>query len=261
VAIEPLSSIPIEGHPLPAPADIEGWLAACYGPGWRVPDPTFSFDVPLRTRRRFWNWFGTFDLHRLYWSSPGRLVSEEPADADALIDLFPGGGVVVDLGSGGGAASRRLAAAGLDTVAVDFALPAVQLAATLDGVRARRANLNDTSDILDLAVELLRSGRGASFYAGHTYDGLSGEGKENVLLLLQHVLGDDDIAVFDVHTELPPEFRFEDPSTWHVDLDEFARAAERHALVVETVGGGRRDTENGSRAWSRCLVRTRRGSR
>ncbi|WP_210509029.1 LicD family protein [Naasia sp. SYSU D00057] len=254
VAIEPLSSITIEGHELPAPADIEGWLAACYGPGWRVPDPTFRFDVPLRTRRRFWNWFGNYDLHRIFWSGPGRLRDELPEDPEALLSLFPQDSVVVDVGSGRAAMSRRLAEAGHPTIAVDFALPAVQAAAGVRGVRARRANLNDTSDVLDLAADLLRDGRSASYYCGHTYEGLSGDGKANLLLLLQHTLTAGAVAVLDFYTAITGDFVFEDPTTWHVEPEDLERDARARGLAVERLSSGTRETPHGSRPWVRCRI-------
>lgn len=40
----PLASINFYGTELPAPRDPEAFLELNYGPGWRVPDPSFRFD-------------------------------------------------------------------------------------------------------------------------------------------------------------------------------------------------------------------------
>ena len=45
-AVTPTSTIVLEGVELPAPADPEAMLAFVYGPGWRVPDPSFRFADP-----------------------------------------------------------------------------------------------------------------------------------------------------------------------------------------------------------------------
>jgi SAM-dependent methyltransferase len=257
VSIEPLRSIRLGGRDFPAPADVDGWLAACYGPGWRTPDPSFRFDVPLRTRRRFWTWFGNFNLHRTYWTRPGAALSGEAEVTDALLAEFPAGGLVVDLGSGDGAASRRFAEAGHQVLAVDFEFLAIAAAEAVPGVRARRVNLNDDSDVLDLAVELISSGRTVSFYAGHTYEGLSGEGKRNVLRLLRWTMSPESVAVFDCWSELPDDFLFEDPTTWHVefeDLEHDAAIARCEAILVDE---GSRLTPHGQRQWLRARMSRR----
>jgi hypothetical protein len=55
-AITPTSTIVLEGVVLPAPADPEAMLAFVYGPGWRVPDPSFKFTDPPGGVRRLDGW-------------------------------------------------------------------------------------------------------------------------------------------------------------------------------------------------------------
>ena len=43
-AILPLRELEFEGRLLPAPADPDTMLAVSYGPGWRVPDPSFKHE-------------------------------------------------------------------------------------------------------------------------------------------------------------------------------------------------------------------------
>ena len=55
-AITPTSTVVLEGVELPAPADPEAMLAFVYGPGWRVPDPSFRFTDPRGGVRRLDGW-------------------------------------------------------------------------------------------------------------------------------------------------------------------------------------------------------------
>ncbi|BDZ45914.1 LicD family protein [Naasia aerilata] len=253
VAIEPLTTVKLGGLDFPAPADVDGWLAACYGPGWRTPDPSFRFEVPLRTRRRFWNWFGNFNLHRTYWTRPGAALSGDARVTDDLLAWLPPRGLVVDLGSGDAGASRWFAEAGFDVLAVDFEFLAIA-AAEAAGVRARRTNFNDDSDVLDLAVDLIRTGKPVSFYAGHTYEGLSAEGERNILRLLRWTMSEGSVAVFDCWSEIAGAYRFEDPTTWHVDFEDIARNAHLARCSATLVEEGVRATPHGPRSWQRTRL-------
>ena len=44
--IAPLGTVELHGRTITAPADPEALLAITYGPEWRVPDPSFKFEVP-----------------------------------------------------------------------------------------------------------------------------------------------------------------------------------------------------------------------
>ena len=54
---------------LPVPADPERLLAATYGDGWRVPDPSFRYDTPRWMSRRFGGWFGGLMTDRKHWDA------------------------------------------------------------------------------------------------------------------------------------------------------------------------------------------------
>ena len=68
-AILPLTTLPYEGLELPAPADPARLLAASYGPGWQVPDPSFRHEPDDGTVARFEGWFGNMMTARRGWES------------------------------------------------------------------------------------------------------------------------------------------------------------------------------------------------
>ncbi|HEY8589773.1 MAG TPA: hypothetical protein VIL55_09510, partial [Naasia sp.] len=225
VTIEPLSELDLEGRRFPAPADPEGWLAACYGPGWRTPDPSFVFEVPERTTRRFWNWFGTFNFQRTYWTAAHAGREEHGADVESLALCFPEGGRVVDVGAGRGRVARGLAATGRSVLACDFTFPALAALRSLPGVEARWVNLNDRMSVLDLALRVRQEPEPCSFYLGHVYETLSGDAKENVLLLLSRSLRPGAVAIVDIYTELAADYSFDDPGTWHCEPEALAASS------------------------------------
>ncbi len=65
--IFPLGTCTLEGRELPAPANTDEFLAATYGPGWRVPDPAYKFETPESTHRRLNGWFRGTRVKREAW--------------------------------------------------------------------------------------------------------------------------------------------------------------------------------------------------
>lgn len=68
-ALLPVSTVTLEGRPLPAPADPEAVLEATYGPQWRVPDPAFRYDTPRWLRRRLRGLMRGERKHEPYWQA------------------------------------------------------------------------------------------------------------------------------------------------------------------------------------------------
>ena len=66
--ILPLSTVTLEGHSLPAPADPAALLALNYGPGWRTPDPSFHYDGSLPHLARARGWFGGHTAYKIPWN-------------------------------------------------------------------------------------------------------------------------------------------------------------------------------------------------
>ena len=67
-AVLPLRALEFEGRPMPAPADPDRMLAVSYGPGWRVPDPSFRHLPSREITDRFDGWFSSVMTHRRDWT-------------------------------------------------------------------------------------------------------------------------------------------------------------------------------------------------
>ena len=78
----PLGTTTLEGRTLPAPANPDEFLAATYGPSWRVPDPAFVFTTPDRTKDRLDDWFRGTRVNRADWDR--RYQGRRREDAAAL---------------------------------------------------------------------------------------------------------------------------------------------------------------------------------
>jgi SAM-dependent methyltransferase len=108
----PLSSVMLEGHSIPAPADPESVLALTYGPSWRVPDPGFSFVEDTAHARRIAGWMGRNEYARLAWQT---YHSESPASptpsqfADWVKPQLDPDTTLLDLGCGRGSDTIALA--------------------------------------------------------------------------------------------------------------------------------------------------------
>ena len=145
----PLGTCSLEGRDLPAPRDVDAWLAATYGPSWRQPDPAFTYATPGAVKRRLHTWFGGLNRGSRRWdethaaadqegvepagpSDFARWVVEREPDAELVVDLGCGRGVdAVWWGSGPYARQRVL---GLDASRV--ALEAARTRATRQGSAA-----------------------------------------------------------------------------------------------------------------------------
>ncbi|WP_101525027.1 hypothetical protein [Nocardioides houyundeii] len=68
-AIMPLRQLEFEGRLMPAPAEPDRMLTVSYGPGWKVPDPSFRHQPDRETTERFHDWFGSLMTHRRDWVS------------------------------------------------------------------------------------------------------------------------------------------------------------------------------------------------
>lgn len=161
-AVLPLGTLEFEGLPMPAPAEPEVLLAASYGPGWRVPDPSFRHTPGPEITDRFDAWFGSTMTHRRAWETWWREHGElrpGSALADRLLEDTGGRGPVVEVGAGNGSDAVHLAAAGLQVTATDYARGSWRLAAQEARrrelrVRFERVNLYDLRDTLTAAAEL-----------------------------------------------------------------------------------------------------------
>ncbi len=88
-AVTPTSTVVLEGVEMPAPADPEAMLAFVYGPGWRVPDPSFKFADPVGGVRRLDGWLRGYRDELPAWN--GFFRSADAAACPAGGPGSPGG--------------------------------------------------------------------------------------------------------------------------------------------------------------------------
>ncbi|MBD8870256.1 methyltransferase domain-containing protein [Nocardioides donggukensis] len=126
--IFPLGTTTLEGRTLPAPADTDRFLAATYGPSWRVPDPAFHFGTPRSTHRRLNGWFRGTRVHREDWDRAWSQAhrNREPdggphAFARWVRRREPEATQVVDVGCGRGSDALWFAREGVPALGLDYA--------------------------------------------------------------------------------------------------------------------------------------------
>ncbi len=187
----PFQPITLEGVEFPAPADLEGFLAYTYGPGWRVPDPAFHFDHPPEntqimshwwrgTRRRLWYWAA------FYESGEAAKVPTEPSlFARHVASRVEPGARIVELGSGTARDAIWLAEQGYDVTASDYSGAARKLgvaAAKKAGVPLRYPfyNLESTYSTLVGAAKLAHQPGPKHVYARLLLDALDPEARASL---------------------------------------------------------------------------------
>ncbi|MGY1715114.1 class I SAM-dependent methyltransferase [Geodermatophilus sp. SYSU D01106] len=241
----PPVTVLVEGRPEPAPRDPERMLVELFGPGWRVPDPAYQFDIPPETADRFYGWFADYNVEREGWEDEVVLATGEPRPARAMSGLAralhataPDGAPVLDLGCGLGSDALALAAAGRTVRAVDFSRYALETARRAAGERDLDVafdvlNLLDTRLVLRLGAELAAGHPGAWTVLGRRLlNALEDRGRDNVFRLCGMLLRRGGTAHLDVvadhaHPGIAPHR--------HLRLDDVLAEAARHRLVADEV--------------------------
>lgn len=159
-AILPLTTLPYEGLDLPAPADPARLLAASYGPGWRVPDPSFRHEPDDGTVARFEGWFGNVMTARrgweAWWNARQQVGAASPL-AEQLMADHPEPVSVLEIGAGNGTDAVRMGERGHRVNAFDYARHCFAAAARTTRerdlpVRFGPCNLYDLRDAMTLAA-------------------------------------------------------------------------------------------------------------
>jgi hypothetical protein len=166
--IFPLGTCTLEGRVLPAPANTDEFLAATYGPSWRVPDPAYKFETPRSTHRRLNGWFRGTRVKRESWDRTYSRVPAEPPAVEA--SPFAGwvceqeGGVpatLVDIGCGRGVDDLWFAREGASVLGLDYAIrgsvPVAELASADEvDLEFRAMNLCELRSVLTESARIAR---------------------------------------------------------------------------------------------------------
>jgi hypothetical protein len=133
--ILPLSTVTIEGHELPAPAEPADVLELNYGPNWGTPDPSFRYDINAPHLARVRGWFGGHTTNKLawnrFWGDPEMATRRPSPFAAWVAERIDRTATLIDLGCGDGTDTISLARLGIRAVGWDYAGQAL--------VKARRA--------------------------------------------------------------------------------------------------------------------------
>jgi SAM-dependent methyltransferase len=243
----PPSRLLIEGREQPAPREPEVMLEQLFGPGWRVPDPSFTFAVPPETADRFYGWFADYNVDREPWEDTVLLAPAEDVGTPSLISGFatwvdaqvPTEHALLELGCGRGADGLALAARGRDVRAVDYSRYAVRAARRRQqaaderpgagSVRFDVVNLLDIRTVIRLGAELAATPGSWSIFGRRLLNALEDRGRDNVFRLCSMLLRRGGSAYFDVvadhgYAGIAPHR--------HLRVDQLAAEAERHRLVL-----------------------------
>lgn len=230
-AILPLRTLTLHGFELAAPHDPEAWLAACYGPSWRTPDPSFVFETPWSTQRRFHAWFGSFYLGVNNWKARYSQGGAAHESEYIISHVLEGSDFVVDLGSGNGEDLATYRHAGLRAHGSDV----------VDSARSVRNGETPVNLIEYLAgFEFLRSSLArrrpterTTVTANHLLAGQDPRGRAALLHLFSFALRQGARVITADYEELG-RYRPDVPRTWHLDwptrIDEARKAGLRCEL-------------------------------
>jgi hypothetical protein len=288
----PTRQLEVSGVPLAAPAVPEAWLEFAYGPNWRIPDPSFQWDTPSATLRRFENSFGVFNRQRVFWEktwqkvdkrsiSPteesGGLVSAAagtvsgealetvPAavgaapgefdDADRFLQLLPEHAFVVDLGSGDGRHAERIAAAGHRVLGVDYSFEALRVARQTQpaGVDYRFLNLNDRHSLLRFALDQIDQGSQPYFFARNVLHEVPPLGRADLFVMLRGLL-DNQTFLYATFDCTQVERVPANPETWTLTIDGLEKEAWRWGLGTTILAARLRTTPYGRRENATAMV-------
>jgi hypothetical protein len=206
-AVVPTSTVVLEGVEMPAPADPEAMLAFVYGPGWRVPDPSFKLADPARGVRRLDGWLRGYRDDLPAWNAFFR--SAEAADVPRRRSGFARwvvrrvllGDTLVELGSGTGRDAAYFARRGHRVQAYDISPDARRatqrrLRRSDDEAAVRRLMLDELRTVVVTGAEIgLLAGR-RHVYARGLVGCLGDEARRNLWRLARMALDGDRGCLF-----------------------------------------------------------------
>lgn len=197
--ILPLSTVTLEGRTVLAPADPPGLLEATYGPGWRVPDPTFKFRPPHATRRTLGAWTRGGRLHQRFWHdsyASGADASPGPSAFARWVAEREPPGALLDVGSGTGRDSLYFAERGFRVTGCDYAASGLERGREqarqqgLSSLDFLQLNLYDLRHVLARGALMAGDCGARAVYSRAVVDALTDHGRRNLLLLSRAALRD-----------------------------------------------------------------------
>jgi len=186
----PVGEVTLEGRSLVAPANPVDLLELTYGPGWRVPDPSFEYDPSRSTLRRLNGWLRNNRKHLRHWgdfykSRASQRVPTTPAPfATWVADQLETPQHILDVGCGNGRDSVFFAERGHRVTALDASLAARRLTrrlATKRGVTVPvgELNLNDLFSMLASGARFAHLEKPPQIYARFLLDAIEGDTRRN----------------------------------------------------------------------------------
>jgi len=187
----PVGEVTLEGRSFVAPARPEDLLEVTYGPGWRVPDPSFAFDPPRTTLRRLDGWLRNNRKHIRHWgefykSGASKRIPGTPSPfATWVAEQLDTREHILDVGCGTGRDSVFFAGRGHQVTALDASVYARKLTRRLATRRAvevhpEELNLNDLFSVLTSGARFAHGeGSPPHIYARFLLDTLEGDTRRN----------------------------------------------------------------------------------
>lgn len=240
----PLGTASLAGHDFPAPAQPERLLEAMYGPGWKVPDPTFAFDPGTEARDRLDLWFrGIRDRRnrwdRWYSGSAHRRPNFNPHELARIVHRAePDETTVIDVGCGRGQDVAWLARKGRRAVGLDYSERAMAFFAGRAAEKGWPLELH-TANLLELrqsvawGARLARTEGPRVVLARHFVNATSLRGRDGLWRLSSMVLrGGGRLYLEFFGSQRPRPFTADD-LVWEVDPDEIVAEAQAAGGTVE----------------------------
>lgn len=237
----PLRNVEIEGRAMPAPRNSEMFLAAAYGPSWRVPDPNFAYKgTPGRRQMR--DWFGGFREDRDRWAKHYRQGQPDVPIGPSPFAEWARGMLneievdfVVDAGCGLGGDTKYYADTIPVVLGVDAAPPAIRrarraAAGNVTSVEFRVTNLGVLHETLALGGRVVAEHPGRrAVVARSLLDAMEPTSRENLIRLCAMVAAGGGLALLEFGTDPEPRQFAAFPgmpraAVSAADVEELARA-------------------------------------
>ncbi|NMO03501.1 class I SAM-dependent methyltransferase [Gordonia sp. TBRC 11910] len=240
----PLGKVELHGRSIVAPNNPEALLEITYGPGWRVPDPSFKFDVPRWARHRLDGWFRGNDGNHDHWwpfyfGQSQKSVPTEPSAFARWVDGRESPDTqIVDIGTGTGRDALWFARQGHQVLGLDYVPAATERAGILadeEGLPARFKTLNlyDARQVLGIGGELAHRDEAPVLYGRFLIHALQDAGRKNLWRIARMALRRGGRFYLEFRTGL-------DADAEHEFGEHFRRYLEPDAVVAEIEEAGGR---------------------